>query len=580
MNPRRLVIVVSLSGFLSLGAWHGPTQAAESLEQMLNRANEAAASQNYAVAIPLYEQAVQKAPSEKVLKNNLAVLYANQGVTLQEQKKFEEAIRCFDKALALVAPDSREGKQTLQAKAGTYYTQAMDLRDTLENPTPADYARMHALLDQALALNPEEPNFKKAKASVYLDEAYRLAVEEKFTEALPLLANAQAIDPASRSVKQSLANVYLGLAKQNPDQQDAWLEKALATDDSPRIKQVADMLRNPAQAESQRAPGGFAKSPDEAKNAAPRELSTLSIAEMLHDLEAQLQLKPAKGATLLERLETVEKQIYGKPKEGALATRAKNAYVALMGSMNGHLAESNPHLIQAPVRNSENSYLAEIFKVTDGKVIRWGKFPLRVHVETPKDQPLFKDEYKEAVLHGFNAWKVKSNGFVNYVEVKNPDSADIVVNWSEDYVDRFADPEHVPDVYKNYSPPKRSKLMNVIQVASMFAPGYFSLAPQALAAGMQYQQMKKLQVIRDESKITLGLAPLKDLSPEAAKTLLQNMAAKEFGHALGLKGSSDKPGDLLYPELRSDMAQLPSQRDLETLRELYNRPPNIILNVR
>jgi predicted Zn-dependent protease len=119
-----------------------------------------------------------------------------------------------------------------------------------------------------------------------------------------------------------------------------------------------------------------------------------------------------------------------------------------------------------------------------------------------------------------------------------------------------------------------------VQLASMFTPGYYGLAPQAVNAMMQYQQAKKLDVLREESEIKQGLSPTRDLTPDAAKLLVQNMAAKEFGHALGLKANSPIQGDLLYPELKSDTPQLPSQRDLETLRQLYNRPPNIILNVR
>jgi len=153
------------------------------------------------------------------------------------------------------------------------------------------------------------------------------------------------------------------------------------------------------------------------------------------------------------------------------------------------------------------------------------------------------------------------------------------VSWANQYIDRFADPENAPSLYKNFTPPKRSKLLTAVQMASMFTPGYFSLAPQAVNAAMQYNINKKLQVIQDESKIAIGLTPTQNLPPDAAKLLVQNMAAKEFGHALGLKGNSSQAGDLLYPELRSDVAQLPTTRDLATLREIYDRPPNILLNV-
>ncbi|MCE3236212.1 MAG: repeat protein [Vampirovibrio sp.] len=554
--------------------------AADALQDVVNRGNAAAEKQDYATAIQYYEQAIQKAPSESILKRNLSVLYANYAVNLQEQKKFDEALRYLDKGKALTASGSKEAKSIQDARASVLFSRAMDMRDTVQNPTAADYAKMRELLENAITLSPTEAAFKKGLAGVYMDEAYQLALQEKYADAKTLLENALKYDSQNKAVKQSLANVYLGLAKNDIDHRKEYVEKALSLDSSPQLKKSADRMLGLDIAADAGVSDGFAATPDESKAKAPREISKLSVAEMIHDMEAQLQLTPDKNATLTDRLAVLEKQVLGKTQNGALAVRTKTVYTALMGSFDGTLAQSNPKLVQAPVLASTGSYLDEIFKVTDGKVIRWGKFPLRVYFEEPKDNPLFKPEYKEAALKGLNIWKSRTDGFVNFVEIKNPQAADILISWTDQYVNRFTDPDKVSTSFKNYTPPKRSPLMTVAQVASMVTPGYFSLAPQAAAAALQYQQMKKMDVIKEESKIKLGLEPTKSLAPEAAQLLIQNMAAKEFGHALGLKGTSPESGDLLYPDLRSDIAQVPSSRDLATLRDLYNRPPNIILNVR
>jgi tetratricopeptide (TPR) repeat protein/predicted Zn-dependent protease len=557
------------------------TASAETLEALVNRANTAAETQDYVTAIPLYEQALhQVSPKDSTtrhtLTKNLAVLYTNYGVSLQEQKQYDKALQYMDKGLTLVTPGSREAESIQSAKASVVFSQAMDLKDSADTHTDAEYDRMRSLLEQAMALNPTEPVFKKGMAGVYQQQAYQLATQEQFAEARPLLEKALSYDPQNKAAKESLANVYLGLAKTDPDHRKDWMDKAQATDDSPKIQQLVARIQAQGSATDS---GSFGASPSGGQVSAPADLSKLSVVDMVRDMEAQLQLTPPKNATLQERVDTLEKQVLGKTQNGALATRTKAVYIALMGSYNGVVSESNPNLVQAPVNPSQNTYLEDIFKVTDGKVIRWGKFPLRVYFDTPKDNPLFKPEYKQAALQGFTMWKDKTNGFINFVEIKNPQAADIQVSWADQYVDRFADPAHVPALYKDYSPPKRNPLVTVVQMASMFTPGYFSLVPQAAASAMQYKQYKKLEVLQNESKITLGLAPIKDLPPDAAKLLMQNMAAKEFGHALGLKGSSPTEGDLLYPALRSDVAQAPSARDLATLRELYNRPPNIILNV-
>ncbi|WP_373532173.1 tetratricopeptide repeat protein [Vampirovibrio sp.] len=573
---RTFLCLLALGCLLSpQGAW-----SAENLEALITQGNLAAEQQNFSAAIQAYEKAIQIAPQEKTLKNNLAVLYANHAVGLQDQKKYDQAFQYLDKATAIAVPGSASAKNIQGARASLYFSQAMDLKENNANPTPADYQNIRALLNQALALGPDELAFKKGLAGTYLDEAYQLAVQEKFTEAAPLLEKALSYDPKNPAIKQSLANVYLGLGRNDAANRKNWIDKALAMDHSPKIQQVADrLLAIDSPSASAQGKGGFAANPSEARGKAPKAISRLSVADMLRDMESQLQITPPKNATFDDRLATLETQVLGKPEVGAMAIRAKTVYTALMGESDGLQDQSSIDTPQAPAMDSQNSYLDEIFKVTDGKVVRWGRFPLRVYFEEPKENPLYKAEYKEAALKGFEVWKDHTDGYVKFLEIKNPQAADVVVNWTAAYVDRFADPETVSSVYKTYTPPKRSRLLTVVQMASAFAPGYFSLVPQAAAAGLQYQQYKKLAILQEESKIYLGLNPTQTLAPDAAKMLIQNMAAKEFGHALGLKGSSPQQGDLLYPELRSDAPQIPTYRDLTTLRELYNRTPNIILNV-
>lgn len=578
-NPLFSRIRLSLICLLVLGTCvtAPPSLAADNLQSIVNQGNAAAEKQDYATAIKCYEQAVKQAPGETILKRNLSVLYANYAVGLQEQKKFDEAMQALEKGKAYTTSGSKEARSIQDTKASVYFSQAMNVRETVQNPTSADYNRMRQLLENAIALSPTEKAFQKGLAGVYMDEAYQLALQENYADAKGLLENALKYDSQNKAAKQSLANVYLGLAKGDLDHRKEYVDKALALDSSPALKQAADrLLGNDITSDTS---GNAVAGVSAAGVKPPKEISQLSVAEMIHDMEAQLQLTPEKGASLSDRLNVLEKQVLGKTQNGALAVRTKAVYTALMGSYDGTLSQSNPKLIQAPVSTTSGSYLDEIFKVTDGKVIRWGKFPLRVYFEEPKDKPLFKPEYKEAALKGLNVWKTRTDGFVNFVEIKNPQAADILISWTDQYVDRFTDPDKVSSSFKNYTPPKRSPLMTVAQVASMVTPGYFSLAPQAAAAALQYQQLKKMDVLKEESSIKLGLEPTKSLTPDAAQLLIQNMAAKEFAHALGLKGVSQQSGDLLYPELRSDIAQMPTSRDLATLRDLYNRPPNIILNI-
>jgi tetratricopeptide (TPR) repeat protein len=584
--------------------------ATDGLQALLNNANAAANKKDYPQAIALYEQAVAKASGEKTFKHNLSVLYANYGVGLEEKGEYAAAQKALDKSLALSSPQSQEATSVREAKAGAYYSEAMALRSTLqakdENAprTATELASIRTLLNKAIALSPQQGVYKQGMANTYLDEAYDLANQEHYTEALPILEKARTYDPDSDAVQESLANVYLGLARNDVAHRQVWIDKALATDKSPQIQQTAAQLKAaPRQTQAgDIKKKSFATSPGATALKPPPELSHLSVLGMIEVMEGELGLHPAPKATLQTRLEAIEKPVLGQLGTGLLTQRSKAAYTVLMGkSATAPVlqAKNLPAMAEPLSAIPEDTYLDKVFAVTDGKVVRWGRFPLRLYFDVPvetitdkngKTKPVknqtpgwYKPEYRETALAGFNLWNADTGGFARIVEVKNPAAADILVHWAkEPYTDRFAKPEtKTTDVYKNYVPPKHSKTMRALQVASMATPGYLSLAPQALNAALQYKEARKLELLRTESTLTLGLGSLEALSPQAAKVRLQNISAREFGHALGIKGISPNAADLMSTTPVSDSTvQSPTMRDLNTLRALYDRPANIVLNTR
>jgi predicted Zn-dependent protease len=579
--------------------------------QWVKEANDLAGVENYVKAIPLYEKAVALLPAETQLKKNLAVLYANYGLSLQRDKRLDEAERQFDNSLKLIPAQP----EVIDAKAANLYLQAMALREV----QPVDYAKMHQLLDEAILVNPKEQAFVRNKAGLYQEEARDRVAENNLAAAAACLEKAQAIEPQNTVLKTSRTNLYLKLAQDhlraNPDQKElaqGLFEKARGVSASTETKaeteeKIKQILSNPTGgpvASSGQNQHGFLKpgflngsvettettgrqaptnnTPTSADVAnLPASAKNLTVVQMLSDIEKELG-QPAESAKkpLKERLEALETQMYGAPKEGTVNLRVKALYASVLGERAPADHGSQPDLVQEPIQTSDHSYLDAIFKTTEGRVIRWNKFPIRVFIADGKENNRFKMAYAQAVIDALEAWKQSTGGFVSSVLVKNEQAADVIVTWTDTYTDRFASMEEVPDYYKKYAVPKANPMMRVLQVASMLAPGYFSLAPQAVGAALQYQQVKKLQVLVDESKIQMGLSVTDGLSEEAAKLLVFNMAMHEIGHVVGLKGHSALEGDVMFPKLGTTSLSKPSGRDMETLRQLYSRPANLVLNIR
>jgi predicted Zn-dependent protease/tetratricopeptide (TPR) repeat protein len=574
------------------------TSAPNSMQQAsqwVKEANDLAGIENYAKAIPLYEKAVALLPGETQLRKNLAVLYANYGMSLQRDKRLEEATHQFDQSLRLI-PGQLE---VIDAKAANLYLQAMALREI----QPVDYPKMHQLIDEAMVINPKEQAFIRNKAGLYQEEARDRVAENNLAAAADCLEKAQVIEPQNTVLNTSRTNLYLKLAQDSlraqPEQKEmaeGWFEKARGVSASAETKaeteeKIKQILSNPSGgsvASSSSPQHGFLAS-NKNKNtlstadvaSLPAAAKNLTVVEMLSDIEKELGQPPENvKKPLKERLETLEAQMYGSPKDGTVNLRVKALYASVLGDRTPVDHGSQPDLIQEPVQTSDQSYLDAIFKTTEGRVIRWNKFPIRVFIADGKENKRFKMAYAQAVIDALEAWKQSTGGFVSSVLVKNEQAADVIVTWTDAYSDRFAAMEEVPDYYKKYAVPKANPMMRALQVASMLAPGYFSLAPQAVGAALQYQQVKKLQVLVDESKIQMGLSATDGLSEEAAQTLVFNMAMHEIGHVVGLKGHSAQEGDVMFPNLRAETLVKPSGRDTETLRQLYSRPANLVLNIR
>ncbi len=129
------------------------------------------------------------------------------------------------------------------------------------------------------------------------------------------------------------------------------------------------------------------------------------------------------------------------------------------------------------------------------RVLHWAHFPVRISLEA---HGLGQREEVPTALAGFEEWKAASHGKICFVQVSDPNKADITVQ---------------------------------------FVPGrYLSAATRAVGETTIYSSGGVLQ------KASMRLAEGVMLPEE-----LQATAAHEFGHALGISGHSSDPDDVMYP---------------------------------
>lgn len=554
--------------------------------QLVSAANMAADTKQYLQAVCQYRVATRRLPQQTTLRNNLSVLYYNHAVhqqnTAQNSKEFTQIRQWL--TLSKIGLKGHSAQITQQAFANTYYDEAMLLRQQAQKTGASpDWQRIRQLLTTAIHHDPLQAHYTDALANTYIAEGIDSIHQGNLKTGIQQMEQGQSMAPQSDSIKMSLANAYLRQAQQasSRESRQQWVNKALqVSNNHPDIEHIAHQLTKPTISDRLKTGKG-----DQKKNPRGNQpIHSLPIQQQIEQLETALGIPTqATELTLPKRIKQIEKQVYGKTQKGPLNERVANAYQQILGRGQTY-KNSAPNLIQQTIQTAQGSYLNEVFQMTRGRVIRWGRFPLKVCWSLPDEgvltqQDLSTGQVQQAVEDGLNRWVIATGDFISLQWVEDENDADFIIQWKDQYTDAYSNPNHQP--LGEFQVPTKSKLQKAVGIASMVTPGMYGLAPRAIMTGMQYRDYQKLKALREESNIQIGyIQPSQKISPQAALIRLNNLAAYEFGHTLGIKGNSKNPNDLMHPStLQSTTLKAISDADIKTFKALYERPANIVLNI-
>ena len=214
----------------------------------------------------------------------------------------------------------------------------------------------------------------------------------------------------------------------------------------------------------------------------------------------------------------------------------------------------NNAVAQQPGLASNTDYFDHITLFSQGRITRFTQMPIRVYISPV----LIDSPYLPEIRYAMQEWHKASDGDIRFEEIDVPQGADIRVSWG--YTGFLADFQDT-----RLGSAKLTRLKDNVQIGT-FSNG---LDVGSITA-VEKSEVETIYEISFTVEVILmleGYGTVGELTQEEMRTVCLH----EFGHAIGLWGHSPHPVDISYP---TATAQQPTERDIATLRKLYNTPLN------
>ena len=204
--------------------------------------------------------------------------------------------------------------------------------------------------------------------------------------------------------------------------------------------------------------------------------------------------------------------------------------------------------------SSNTDYFDHITLFSQGRITRFTDMPIRVYIS-----PILRESpYLPEIRYAMQAWHTASEGNIRFEETEIPQNADIRVSWG--YTGLLADFQDT-----RLGSAELTRLKDSVQIGT-FSNG-LEVGSITAVEDRSTETVHEISFTVEVILMLEGDATVGELSQEEMRTV----CVHEFGHAIGLWGHSPHPGDICYP---TATAQQPSDRDIATLRKLYNTPLN------
>ena len=238
-----------------------------------------------------------------------------------------------------------------------------------------------------------------------------------------------------------------------------------------------------------------------------------------------------------------------------MQTRILQTFFVITFIVSAFTTHTTAHVAPQSGNADYADYFDYITLFSQGRITRFTEMPIRVYIS-----PVLRESpYLPEIRYAMETWHTASEGAIRFEETETPQNADIRVSWG--YTGLLADFQDT-----RLGSAELTRLKDSVQIGT-FSNG-LEVGSITTVEDRETETIQEISFTVEVILMLEGYGTVGELSQEEMRTV----CVHEFGHAIGLWGHSPHPGDICYP---TATAQLPSERDIATLRKLYNTPLNM-----